>query len=72
MRVVIPAYYLILSTANIAVLTFAYGKIFTPIVPAVVSRRKGIVERLGWGKMSVGVGGGARSPFPRGGHEGVA
>jgi len=71
MRVVIPAYYLILSTANIVVLTFAYRKIIAPAAPALVQRRKGIVERLGGGKMSVGVVG-VRSPFPRGGHEGVA
>jgi hypothetical protein len=75
----IPTYYLILSASNLAVLTFAYRKIFAPAMPALVAKRQSVVSRfglgLGLGAMGMGAGitgmadkDGVRRPFPRGGH----
>ncbi|CZR62814.1 uncharacterized protein PAC_12711 [Phialocephala subalpina] len=47
---IIPTYYLILSAANISVLTFAYGKLAAPAAavarPALAAKRQRMVSKL--------------------------
>lgn len=65
---IIPAYYLILSAANLALLTFSYGKLAAPAAavarPALAAKKQRVVSKLSMFRKVTSVNG----PFPRGGH----
>ncbi|RDL41648.1 uncharacterized protein BP5553_01627 [Venustampulla echinocandica] len=64
MPALIPTYYLALTAGNVAVLSFAWGRLATPLAgPQLTQQRTRIVQKAKAVAMKP-----ATSPFPRGAH----
>jgi hypothetical protein len=61
---IIPTYYLALSAGNLALLTFAWGKLAAPAAPALRRQRGRFVSSVQrMSRLTM-----AKGPFPQGGH----